>query len=69
DLKKIAPFVQDSGEGRWSAIEAMEHDVPFLVNTAALHARYTSRTCSTSDAFRLLAAIRNEFGGHAVKKR
>lgn len=64
----IAPFVNDSGEGRWAAIEAMEHSVPFVANTYALHARYTSRD-ENSMAFRLLAAIRNEFGGHEVKKK
>jgi len=66
DLSGIAPHVADSGEGRWAAIEAMEHSVPFVANTYALHARYTSRD-ENSLAFRLLAAMRQEFGGHAVR--
>jgi 6-phosphogluconate dehydrogenase len=66
DLSGLAPFVADSGEGRWAAIEAMEHGVPFVANTYALHARYQSRD-PNSLALRLLAAMRREFGGHAVK--
>ncbi len=66
DLSGLAPFVADSGEGRWAAIEAMEHSVPFVANTYALHARYQSRD-PNSLALRLLSAMRREFGGHAVK--
>jgi 6-phosphogluconate dehydrogenase len=66
DLRGLAPYVADSGEGRWAAIEAMEHGVPFVANTYALHARYQSRD-PNSLALRLLAAMRREFGGHAVK--
>lgn len=66
-LTYLKAHVDDSGEGRWSAIEAMEHGVPFVVNTYALHARYISRD-DNSFAFRSLAAMRNEFGGHAIKK-
>ncbi|RME30917.1 decarboxylating 6-phosphogluconate dehydrogenase [Candidatus Woesearchaeota archaeon] len=67
DLADIAPYVADSGEGRWSIIEATRYGVPFLVNTAAVFERFNSQTCGSSFAFKLLAAIRNEFGGHAVK--
>lgn len=67
DLSYLKPFVEDNGEGRWAAIEAMEHAVPFTVNTYALHARYISRD-QNSMAFRALAAMRNEFGGHAIKE-
>ena len=67
NLSYLKPYVDDSGEGRWSAIEAMEYNVPFTVNTYALHARYISRD-SDSFAFKMLAAQRNEFGGHAIKK-
>lgn len=67
NLGDIKPYVDDSGEGRWAAIEAMEHKVPFVVNSYALHARYLSRD-DNSLAFRMLAAMRNEFGGHPVKK-
>jgi len=66
-LGYLKPHVDDSGEGRWSAIEAMEYSVPFVVNTYALHARYISRD-DDSFAFKMLAAQRNEFGGHAIKK-
>ncbi len=65
-LSYLAPHVDDNGEGRWAAIEAMEHAVPFVTNTYALHARYISRD-DDSFAFKMLAAIRNEFGGHAIK--
>ena len=67
NLGYLKPYVDDSGEGRWSAIEAMEYGVPFVVNTYALHARYISRDAD-SFAFKMLAAQRNEFGGHAIKK-
>lgn len=65
DLSRIRPFIEDNGEGRWSAIEALEYKVPFTVNTHALYARYTSRD-EDSFAFKLVAAMRNEFGGHRV---
>jgi len=68
ELFQLQPFVSDSGEGKWAAIEAMEKSVPFVVNTYALHARYLSRD-KDSFAFKLLAAMRNEFGGHEVKKK
>jgi 6-phosphogluconate dehydrogenase len=67
-LSQLEPFVSDSGEGKWAAVEAMEKSVPFVVNTYALHARYLSRD-KDSFAFKLLAAMRNEFGGHEVKKK
>jgi len=63
----IAPYVADSGEGRWTVDEAIALDVPAPVITQALIQRLRSRdTQSFSD--RLLAALRNEFGGHAVAK-
>ena len=63
----IAPWVADSGEGRWTVAEAIDLDVPAPVITLALLERLRSRD---SDSFtdKLLAAMRNEFGGHAVKK-
>lgn len=67
-LTDLAPHVDDSGEGRWAADEALRHAVPFAVNTLALHARFASRD-PNSLALRLLAAMRREFGGHAVKTR
>ena len=67
DLSSIAPYVSDSGEGRWTVAEAIELDVAAPVITLALLQRLRSRDAeSFSD--RLLAALRNQFGGHAVKK-
>ena len=67
-LSNLQPFVSDSGEGKWAAVEAMEKSVPFAANAYALHARYLSRD-KDSFAFKLLAAMRNEFGGHEVRKK
>lgn len=67
-LEKLEPFVQDSGEGRWTVQTALDLDVPAPVITHSLFARFQSRE-EDSFAFRLLAALRNQFGGHAVKKR
>ncbi len=63
----IAPWVSDSGEGRWTVAEAVELDVPAPVITLALIARLRSRS-DEAYADRLLAAMRNQFGGHAVRK-
>ncbi|MFC3715534.1 phosphogluconate dehydrogenase (NAD(+)-dependent, decarboxylating) [Luteimonas soli] len=63
----IAPFVPDSGEGRWTVAEAIDLDVPAPVITQSLIARLRSRD-GESFADRLLSAMRNEFGGHAMKK-
>ena len=65
-LDEIAPWVNDSGEGRWTVKEAIDLDVPAPVITDALIARLESRT-EDSYAHKLLAAMRNQFGGHAVK--
>jgi 6-phosphogluconate dehydrogenase len=62
----IAPWVADSGEGRWTLQEAIDLDVPAPVIALALMARLRSRD-SDSFADKLLAAMRNEFGGHAIK--
>ncbi len=65
-LDGIAPFVADSGEGRWTAAEAIDLDVPAPVITLSLLERLRSRdTNSFSD--KLLAAMRHEFGGHPIK--
>jgi 6-phosphogluconate dehydrogenase len=66
DLTHIQGWVADSGEGRWTVIEAMDLDVPAPVITLALQARFVSRQ-DDSYAAKLLAAMRNQFGGHAVK--
>ena len=65
-LKGIAPFVADSGEGRWTVAEAIELGVPASVITQSLLERLRSRD---KDSFtdKLLAAMRNQFGGHAIK--
>ncbi len=65
-LKGIAPYVADSGEGRWTAAEAIELGVPAYVITSSLLARFASQD---DDSFsdKLLAAMRNQFGGHAIK--
>jgi len=65
-LEKIRGYVEDSGEGRWTIHEAMAEDVPVPVITAALYARFASRQ-DESFAAKVNAALRNQFGGHAVK--
>jgi 6-phosphogluconate dehydrogenase len=66
EMSGIAPYVADSGEGRWTVAEAIDSDVPAPVITLSLLQRLTSRdTDSYSD--KLLAAMRNQFGGHAIK--
>jgi len=66
-LSKIKDYVDDSGEGRWSVDAAMEFDVPAHVITASLFNRFRSRQ-DESFAMKMLAALRNQFDGHAVKK-
>jgi 6-phosphogluconate dehydrogenase len=66
DLEKIKGYVEDSGEGRWTIAEAIAEDVPVPVITAALFARFASRE-DESFAAKVNAALRNQFGGHAVK--
>ena len=66
EMAGIAPYVSDSGEGRWTVAEAVDLDVPAPVITLSLLQRLASRdTDSYSD--KLLAAMRNQFGGHAIK--
>ena len=66
-MSGIAPYVDDSGEGRWTVAEAIDLDVAAPVITLSLLARLRSRD-SDSYADKLLAAMRNQFGGHAIKK-
>jgi 6-phosphogluconate dehydrogenase len=66
-MEGIAPWVADSGEGRWTVAEAMDLEVPAPVITHSLIARLRSRS-QEAFADRLLAAMRNEFGGHAVQR-
>ncbi len=65
-MEGIAPFVSDSGEGRWTVAEAIDLDVAAPVVTLSLLARLRSRDAE-SYTDRLLAAMRNQFGGHAIK--
>ncbi|RMG94201.1 MAG: decarboxylating 6-phosphogluconate dehydrogenase [Chloroflexi bacterium] len=67
DLSGIKGYVPDSGEGRWTVQEAIDLDVPAPVITHSLFARFVSRQ-EDSFAAKLLAAMRNQFGGHAVIK-
>ena len=67
DLSKIAGYVVDSGEGRWTVFESIDLDVPAPTITLALQMRFRSRQ-EESFAAKLLAALRNEFGGHEVKQ-
>jgi 6-phosphogluconate dehydrogenase len=66
-LAGIAPYVADSGEGRWTVDAALELNVPAPVITQSLIERLRSRD-SESFSDKLLSAMRNEFGGHEVKK-
>jgi 6-phosphogluconate dehydrogenase len=66
DLAKIAGYVEDSGEGRWTIEEAISNGVPAPAITAALFARFASRQ-DDSPAMKMVSALRNQFGGHAVK--
>ncbi len=67
NLTGIAPWVADSGEGRWTVAEAIDLDIPAPVITLSLMMRFVSRQDSSYSA-KLLAAMRNQFGGHAIKK-
>jgi 6-phosphogluconate dehydrogenase len=65
-LEQIKGYVEDSGEGRWTIAEAIAEDVPVPVISAALFARFASRQ-PESFAAKVNAALRNQFGGHAVR--
>jgi 6-phosphogluconate dehydrogenase len=63
-LAGIAPVAKDSGEGRWTVLEGIDRGVPMPVISAALYARFSSQD-DQSDAMKAVAALRNQFGGHA----
>jgi len=65
-LDKLEGYVDDSGEGRWTVLEAVQRGVPATVLAHSLFARFTSRQ-DNSFGMRVIAALRNEFGGHPVK--
>ena len=67
DLAEIRGYVEDSGEGRWTVLEAIEKNVPAPVLTLSLLARFMSRDELCFSA-KVIAALRNEFGGHSVKR-
>ena len=66
-LSTIEDWVADSGEGRWTVQEAIDLDVPAPVITLSLFQRFESRQ-TESYAGKILAALRNQFGGHAIRK-
>ncbi len=66
-LGNIRGYVEDSGEGRWTVEEGIANSVPMPVITASLFSRFASRQ-DDSPAMKAVAALRNQFGGHAVKK-
>jgi 6-phosphogluconate dehydrogenase len=65
-LSRIAGYVEDSGEGRWTVEEAIANSVPAPAITAALFARFASRQ-DDSPSMKMVSALRNQFGGHAVR--
>jgi 6-phosphogluconate dehydrogenase len=66
-LAALRGYVEDSGEGRWTVLQAVDSAVPLPVITAALYARFASRE-NESFAAKVNAALRNQFGGHAVRE-
>jgi 6-phosphogluconate dehydrogenase len=69
ELDDIAPFVADSGEGRWTAVEAIEQGIPAPVLTQALQVRFRSQEKSKGYGYKILSIMRNAFGGHVMKKK
>jgi 6-phosphogluconate dehydrogenase len=67
ELAGLRGYADDTGEGRWTIEEAIRLAVPLNVITASLYARFASRQ-DDSPAMKAVAALRNQFGGHAVKK-
>jgi 6-phosphogluconate dehydrogenase len=67
NLDSVRGYVEDSGEGRWTVLEAIEEDVPANAIAGSLFARFASRQ-DDSFAMKVIAALRGEFGGHAIKE-
>ena len=67
ELSDVAPYVEDSGEGRWTIKEGIDLDVPTHAITSSLYSRFYSRN-ENSFGFKILASLRNQFGGHRIKK-
>jgi 6-phosphogluconate dehydrogenase len=68
DLADLEPYVEDSGEGRWTVEDAIDKRVPTPVITTSLYERFSSRG-QNAFAAKVNAALRNQFGGHAVKSK
>lgn len=68
DLKSIKDYVEDSGEGRWTVLDGIEKSIPLPVITESLFVRFRSRQEESFGA-KILAALRNEFGGHSTQKK
>ena len=68
ELANIAPYVSDSGEGRWTVIDSIEQGIPAPVLTLALQMRFASQD-ENGYSYRLLSLMRNAFGGHAIKEK
>lgn len=68
DFEEIEGYVEDSGEGRWTLEEAIDNAVPMPAISASIFARFVSRQGDESPAMKAVAALRHQFGGHAVKK-
>jgi 6-phosphogluconate dehydrogenase len=68
DLANLEPYVEDSGEGRWTVEDAIDKRIPAPVITTSLFERFSSRG-QGSFAAKVNAALRNQFGGHAVKEK
>ncbi len=67
-FEEISGYVEDSGEGRWTLEEAIDNAVPMPAISASIFARFVSRQGDGSPTMKAVAALRNQFGGHAVKK-
>jgi 6-phosphogluconate dehydrogenase len=67
-LDALEGYVEDSGEGRWTLEEGIEYAVPMPALSASIFARFVSRQGDDSPTMKAVAALRNQFGGHAVKK-
>ncbi|MGI0100891.1 MAG: NAD(P)-binding domain-containing protein, partial [Candidatus Micrarchaeaceae archaeon] len=66
-LSMVAPYVEDTGEGRWAIQTAIDYNIPFTTITESLFERFRSRS-EDHFSMRMLAALRHEFGGHDIKK-
>lgn len=68
EFEDVEGYVEDSGEGRWTIEEALANAVPVPTISASIFARFVSRQADGSPAMKAVAALRNQFGGHAVNK-